>query len=117
MIAKTIRGKYPAMLQTAIVLLALCLPAAAPNPTPPKRSVNRQPLGSCLVRGWMGSLEYKAAPYDPSTDMASPDRTGPKIYVLWHEYLLFPLYLRGNCSTTLLVSRHRDAEIAVPVGA
>ena len=68
-------------------------------------------LGSWLVRGWMGSLEYKAAPYDPSTDMASPDRTGPKIYVLWHEYLLFPLYLRGNSSTTLLVSRHRDAEV------
>jgi lysophospholipid acyltransferase (LPLAT)-like uncharacterized protein len=31
--------------------------------------------------------------------------------VLWHEYLLLPLYLRGNSNTTLLVSRHRDAEI------
>jgi lysophospholipid acyltransferase (LPLAT)-like uncharacterized protein len=68
-------------------------------------------LGSWLVRGWMGSLEYKAAYYDPSTDMVSPDRIGAKIYVLWHEYLLLPLYLRGNSNTTLLVSRHRDAEI------
>jgi lysophospholipid acyltransferase (LPLAT)-like uncharacterized protein len=68
-------------------------------------------LGSWLVRGWMGSLEYKAAHYDPAADMASPDRQGQNIYVLWHEYLLLPLYLRGNCNTTLLVSRHRDADI------
>jgi lysophospholipid acyltransferase (LPLAT)-like uncharacterized protein len=68
-------------------------------------------LGSWLVRGWMGTLEYKAAHYDPSADMVSPDRIGQKIYVLWHEYLLLPLYLRGNSNTTLLVSRHRDAEI------
>jgi lysophospholipid acyltransferase (LPLAT)-like uncharacterized protein len=68
-------------------------------------------LGSALVRGWMGSLEFKAAHYDPAADMASPDRTGPKIFVLWHEYLLFPLYLRGNCHTTLLMSLHRDADI------
>jgi lysophospholipid acyltransferase (LPLAT)-like uncharacterized protein len=68
-------------------------------------------LGSWLVRGWMGTLEYKAAHYDPSTDMVSPDRIGQKIYVLWHEYLLLPLYLRGNSNTTLLVSRHLDAEI------
>ena len=64
-------------------------------------------LGSGLIRRWMGSLEYKAAHYDPSADMVSPDRTGPKIYVLWHEYLLFPLYLRGNTDTALLLSRHR----------
>ncbi len=59
----------------------------------------------------MGSLEYKAAHYDPANDMISPDRTGPKLYALWHEYLLVPLYLRGHSNTRLLVSRHRDAEI------
>ena len=59
----------------------------------------------------MGSLEYKAAHYDPAADMASPDRQGQNIYVLWHEYLLLPFYLRGNCNTTLVVSRHRDADI------
>jgi lysophospholipid acyltransferase (LPLAT)-like uncharacterized protein len=59
----------------------------------------------------MGSLEYKAALYDPTADMVSPRRLGQKIYVLWHEYMLLPLYLRGNCQTTLLISRHRDAEI------
>jgi lysophospholipid acyltransferase (LPLAT)-like uncharacterized protein len=68
-------------------------------------------LASSLVRGWMGSLEYKAAMYDPAADMASPVRLGENIYVLWHEYLLLPLYLRGNCHTRLLISRHRDAEI------
>ena len=68
-------------------------------------------MGAWLVRGWMGSLEFKAAQYDPTTDLASPDRQGPMIYVLWHEYLLFPLYLRGNSNTTVLVSHHRDAEI------
>jgi lysophospholipid acyltransferase (LPLAT)-like uncharacterized protein len=68
-------------------------------------------LSSCLVRRWMGSLEHKAAHYDPLADIASADRTGHKIYVMWHEYLLFTYYLRGNSSTTLLASRHRDAEI------
>ena len=68
-------------------------------------------LGAELVRGWMKSLDFKAAQYDPAVNMASPDRDGPKIYVLWHEYLLFPLYLRGNSNTTLLISQHRDAEI------
>jgi lysophospholipid acyltransferase (LPLAT)-like uncharacterized protein len=68
-------------------------------------------VGSSLVRGWMGSLEFKAAQYDSTTDMISPHRQGPKIYVLWHEYMLFPLYLRGNTNTTLLISRHRDSQI------
>ena len=36
---------------------------------------------------------------------------GQKIYIFWHEYILFPLYLRGHCNMAMLLSRHRDAEI------
>ena len=36
---------------------------------------------------------------------------GQKIYIFWHEYILFPLYLRGHCNMAMLLSRHRDAEM------
>jgi lysophospholipid acyltransferase (LPLAT)-like uncharacterized protein len=59
----------------------------------------------------MGSLEYKAALYDPIADLAHPEYSGQKIFVFWHEYMLCPLYLRGNCNLAMLVSQHRDAEV------
>ena len=68
-------------------------------------------LASAAVRHWMGSLEYKCAYYDESVDPVKPTYAGQKIYIFWHEYILFPLYLRGNCNLTMLLSRHRDADI------
>jgi lysophospholipid acyltransferase (LPLAT)-like uncharacterized protein len=68
-------------------------------------------LGSAVVRHWMGTLDYKVVYHDPAIDPVFPECTGQKIYVLWHEYILFPLYLRGNCDVAMLLSRHRDAEI------
>ena len=59
----------------------------------------------------MGSLEYKCAYYDESIDPVKPTYSGQKIYIFWHEYILFPLYLRGNCNLTMLLSRHRDTDI------
>jgi lysophospholipid acyltransferase (LPLAT)-like uncharacterized protein len=59
----------------------------------------------------MSTLDYKAAYYDPSIDPAREDYQGQKIYVFWHEYILFPLYLRGHCDLAMLLSQHRDAEI------
>lgn len=68
-------------------------------------------LGSAAVRAWMGTLNYKAAYYDPRVDPADPECRGQKIYIFWHEYIPFPLFLRGNCNLAMLLSRHRDAEI------
>jgi lysophospholipid acyltransferase (LPLAT)-like uncharacterized protein len=68
-------------------------------------------LGSAAVRWWMGTLDYKIAYYDPAIDLALPECSGQKIYIFWHEYILFPFYLRGHCNLAMLLSRHRDAEI------
>jgi lysophospholipid acyltransferase (LPLAT)-like uncharacterized protein len=68
-------------------------------------------MASAAVRHWMGTLEYKCAYYDESIDPVKPTYSGQKIYIFWHEYILFPLYLRGNCNLTMLLSQHRDADI------
>ena len=68
-------------------------------------------LASLAVRKWMGTLDYKVAYYDPKVDPIFAECQGQKIYVFWHEYILFPLYLRGHCNLAMLLSRHRDAEV------
>jgi len=68
-------------------------------------------LGTAAVRFWMDTLDYKAAFYDWSIDPAQPECQGQKIYLFWHEYILFPFFMRGHCDLAMLVSRHRDAEI------
>ena len=68
-------------------------------------------LASAAVRHWMGTLDYKCAYYDESVDPVKPTYSGQKIYIFWHEYILFPLYLRGHCNLTMLLSRHHDADI------
>jgi lysophospholipid acyltransferase (LPLAT)-like uncharacterized protein len=68
-------------------------------------------LASAAIRGWMGTLDYKGALYDGRLDPASPECGGQKIYIFWHEYILFPIFLRGHCNLSMLLSRHRDAEI------
>jgi lysophospholipid acyltransferase (LPLAT)-like uncharacterized protein len=68
-------------------------------------------LASIAVRNWMGTLEYKCSFYDPAVDPVNPNYSGQKIYIFWHEYILFPLYLRGNNNLVMLLSQHRDAEV------
>src|SRR3972149_5313307 len=68
-------------------------------------------LGAAAIRNWMSTLDYKVAYYDWSIDPVFPECRGQKIYIFWHEYILFPIYLRGHCNLTMLLSRHRDAEI------
>ncbi len=68
-------------------------------------------LGTAAVRNWMATLDYKVAYYDRAVDPVFPECRGRKIYVFWHEYILFPLYLRGHCRLAVLLSRHRDAQI------
>lgn len=67
--------------------------------------------GATAIRAWMSTLEYKAAFYDPAVDPARPECRGRKIYLFWHEYILFPIYLRGHNNLTMLLSRHRDAQV------
>ncbi|HEX6963974.1 MAG TPA: lysophospholipid acyltransferase family protein [Lacipirellula sp.] len=67
-------------------------------------------LAATGVRAWMSTLDYRALFYDQSVDGVYPtDRQ--RIYVFWHEYILLPFYLRGNCNLTMLLSRHRDADV------
>ena len=57
-------------------------------------------------------MEYKVAYYDPAVDPADPACDGQKIYIFWHEYILAPLYMRGNCNLAMLLepaSRRRDS--------
>ncbi len=68
-------------------------------------------LSATTVRTWMSTLDYKVAFYDPSVDPVSPQWSGQKIYLFWHEYILFPLFLRGHSNLAMLLSRHGDAEI------
>ncbi|MDZ4820815.1 MAG: lysophospholipid acyltransferase family protein [Planctomycetota bacterium] len=68
-------------------------------------------LGSAAICRWMSTLEYKAALYDPTVDPVHEEYQGQKIYIFWHEYILFPLYLRGHNNLSMLLSQHSDAEI------
>ena len=68
-------------------------------------------LASTFIRHWMGTLDYKVAYYDRSIDPVYPECQGQKIYIFWHEYILFPIAIRGHCNLAMLLSRHRDAEI------
>lgn len=72
-------------------------------------------LAAGTIRRWMSTLDYRVAYYDPLVDPALPGWNGQKIYVFWHEYMLFPLYLRGHCNLAMLLSRHRDADLLTHV--
>lgn len=61
------------------------------------------------IRHWMSTIEYQAAFYDKTVDPAHINFTGRAIFVIWHEYLLCPIYLRGHCNIAMLLSQHRDA--------
>lgn len=68
-------------------------------------------LASVLVSRWLSTLDYGVAYYDRSVDPVQPSCRGQKILLVWHEYLMVPVGIRGHCNIALLVSRHRDAEI------
>jgi lysophospholipid acyltransferase (LPLAT)-like uncharacterized protein len=72
-------------------------------------------LASAAVRTWMSTLDYKVSFYDPTVDPIDERCRGQKIYIFWHEYILFPLHMRGNSNLAMLLSRHRDADILLEV--
>ena len=68
-------------------------------------------LASALIRNWMSKLDYKMVLYNPTLDPSFPECDGKKIYIFWHEYILYPIYLYGRCNLVMLLSQHGDAEI------
>jgi lysophospholipid acyltransferase (LPLAT)-like uncharacterized protein len=73
-----------------------------------------QRLGGLLlsigIRSWMRTLDYRVYQYEEGVDVSSDTFCGPVIYLLWHEYVLIPFYLRSKTRLAMLASRHRDAE-------
>ena len=64
----------------------------------------------------MNTLDFKAAYYDPSVDPAYPAGNSHKrLYIFWHEYITFPLFLRKHCNLTMLLSRNKDADVLAEV--
>lgn len=68
--------------------------------------------GASFLRVWMGTLDFKIAHYDCTSDPARPDFGGHCIHVFWHEYLTFPGTIWGHCDMAALVSQHRDGDWA-----
>jgi lysophospholipid acyltransferase (LPLAT)-like uncharacterized protein len=68
-------------------------------------------LAVTLFRPWMASLDYRIAYYDPHVDPVFPECRGRKIFVFWHEHILFPVFHRSHSSIAILLSRHRDADV------
>ena len=64
-----------------------------------------------ITRGWMSTLDFRVAHYDPALDPAAKEFQGPAIFLIWHEYIPCPFYLRGHCDISLLMSKHADGEI------
>jgi hypothetical protein len=62
------------------------------------------------IAAWMQTLDTRAVYYDRTVDPVFGIE-GPRIYVFWHEYILLPLALRGNCHLSMLLSQHGDADI------
>ena len=70
--------------------------------------------GFALVKSlnaWMSTLSYRMIRYEREADPADELFGGPVIFVFWHEYIPFPIYLRPHCRLAMLLSQHQDAEI------
>lgn len=67
-------------------------------------------LACAGIWNWMRTLRYEVGYADRSLDPVHRIG-GPRIYLVWHEAMLAPLYLRPGCDCSILVSRHRDADL------
>lgn len=63
------------------------------------------------VNGWMKTLDYKTAYYDPNVDPAYENDGKIRLFIFWHEYISFFIYQRRNCRLSMLLSRHGDADV------
>ncbi|MCH2114177.1 MAG: lysophospholipid acyltransferase family protein [Pirellulales bacterium] len=67
------------------------------------------------IAAWMRTLEYRVLAYDQRVDPRFGSER-PRIYLFWHEYIFFPLYMRPHCNLAMLISQHKDADILARVG-
>ena len=72
-------------------------------------------VSTAVIRQWLGTLRCRADYGDRTVDPVQPEFRGAKIYIFWHENILFPLFLRGHCNISMLLSRHSDADILARV--
>jgi lysophospholipid acyltransferase (LPLAT)-like uncharacterized protein len=63
------------------------------------------------MRLWMSRLDYKAVFFDRRVDPTLSASYGQKIFIFWHEYILFPIFLQSFTAVAVLLSRHGDADI------
>jgi lysophospholipid acyltransferase (LPLAT)-like uncharacterized protein len=59
---------------------------------------------------WMSTIDFRGAYYDRTVDTTFTGFRGPVILLFWHEYILFPFYLRRHNDMAILLSQHRDAD-------
>jgi lysophospholipid acyltransferase (LPLAT)-like uncharacterized protein len=68
-----------------------------------------------LVRGWMGTLNYRYRPQGPDFDPRQRNLAGRYIYAFWHENLLLPARHYGRRNVHVLISRHADGQLIAEV--
>lgn len=68
-------------------------------------------LVSLGVHSLMPTLDYRVAYYDPIIDPAYENDGKRRIYIFWHEYIQFFIYLRKHCRLAMLASKHADADV------
>ena len=71
-------------------------------------------FGATLIRGWTTTLDYRIVYQDPTVDPVHPRCRPRALYILWHEYLICPLGVRGR-NMSVLISQHRDGELITRV--
>jgi len=67
--------------------------------------------GTAGICSWLRTLDCRVALYDPTADPSNSACTTHGIYLLWHEYIPMGMYLQAHNNVTMLISRHRDANI------
>jgi lysophospholipid acyltransferase (LPLAT)-like uncharacterized protein len=68
-------------------------------------------LTGVLVNAWMARLSYRFSFVQPDVDPAIHPNVAPSIFLFWHEYIPCLFHLRPNCNISILLSKHRDAEM------
>ncbi len=61
------------------------------------------------------TLDYRVAYYDPIIDPAYANDGKRRIYIFWHEYIQYFIYLRKRCRLAMLLSKHSDADVLADV--
>lgn len=60
---------------------------------------------------WLRTVDARIATYDPTVEPSRRDCSQRNIYLFWHESIMVPLNLGGDCNLAMLTSRHRDADL------